>query len=56
MKKKYITTLLTVLLACPIYVKANDTADLDDIKLYDIVKVEQCQTLPTTQYKDMPEN
>ena len=21
---------------------ANDTADLDDIKLYDIVKVEQC--------------
>ena len=24
------------------YVQANDNADLDDIKLYDIVKVEQC--------------
>ena len=38
MKKKYTTTLLTVLLACPVDVKTNDTADLDDIKLYDIVK------------------
>ena len=42
MKKKYTTILLATLLASPVYVKANDTADLDDIKLYDLVKVEQC--------------
>ncbi len=42
MKINYTTTLFTAFLASPFLVKGNDTADLDDIKLYDIVKVEQC--------------
>ena len=41
-KNKYIGILSTVLVACPFYIKGNDTHDLDDIKLYDIVKVEKC--------------
>ncbi len=39
-----LVSLLTLTLSLGIAYKtfANDTADLDDIKLYDIVKVEQC--------------
>ena len=42
MEKNYPTIFLIALLTSPVHVEANDTADLDDIKLYDIVKVEQC--------------
>ena len=40
---KFLCTLALILfLATDSDVKANDNFDLDDIKLYDIVKVEQC--------------
>ena len=42
MSIKYILLILTLSLGTSHNGFASDTADLDDIKLYDIVKVEQC--------------
>ena len=44
MNKNYLFCILVLVpfLAVNSKAKANDNFDLDDIKLYDIVKVEQC--------------